>query len=166
MSAYPPPPVPSQAPPPPPAGHRYALSSTTPFPDVNSLPPTSFHDLGGSHQRVYVGSAIMGSSVHPCKIASHFNPPARVSYGGQELGHVGRYDLLPVDDRTMEWVQTSHGRIPPGRRPIEGGYEEGGQRLYHALTQMHGVWVPGKTGEHLVSPIFFFGPVRVFLKVF
>lgn len=49
----------------------------------------------------------------------------------------------------MEWVHTSAGRIPPGRRPVEGGYEEQGSKLYHAIGVISGVGVPGKTGEHL-----------------
>ena len=51
----------------------------------------------------------------------------------------------------MEWVQTKNGEIPPGRRPVEGGYESGGEKLYHALGNIDGVDVPGKTGTHLVS---------------
>jgi hypothetical protein len=49
----------------------------------------------------------------------------------------------------MEWVHTSHGRVPSGRRPVEGGYEESGQKLYHGLAVVNGVRVPGKAGEHL-----------------
>ena len=100
---------------------------------------------------VYIGSAIFERAVHPCKIVSAFNPPARVPWGGSEHEHRGRYDLLPFDPATMEWVPTSHGQIPPGRRPIEGGYEENGDKLYHALGVVQGVKVPGKAGVHLVS---------------
>jgi hypothetical protein len=51
----------------------------------------------------------------------------------------------------MEWVPTRDGEIPPGRRPVEGGYEANGKKLYHALGDIDGVDVPGKTGIHLVS---------------
>jgi hypothetical protein len=50
----------------------------------------------------------------------------------------------------MEWVPTSGGRLPQGRRPVEGGYEQNGGQLYHAYANIQGVNVPGKTGEHLV----------------
>lgn len=50
----------------------------------------------------------------------------------------------------MELVHTSGGRLPPGKRPVEGGYEEHGAKLYHAVAEIKGVKVPGKTGEHLV----------------
>jgi len=54
----------------------------------------------------------------------------------------------------MEWVRTSGGRIPSGRRPVEGGYEESGEKLYHAVGLVKGVKVPGKTGEHLYAVYF------------
>lgn len=57
----------------------------------------------------------------------------------------------------MEWVRTEGGRVPKGRRPVEGGYEEHGgvgRKLYHAVARVGGVMVPGKTGEHLVSCFF------------
>ena len=50
----------------------------------------------------------------------------------------------------MELIPASGVIIPPGRRPVEGGYEKG-FKLYHAVGQINGVRVPGKCGEHLVS---------------
>lgn len=102
---------------------------------------------------VYVGSAIFDDSVHPCKIAPSVHPPCRVPYGGTEHDHHGRYDLLPITP-DMEWIPTKNGEIPPGRRPVEGGYESGGQKLYHALGKIGEVDVPGKTGAHLVSAFY------------
>jgi len=49
----------------------------------------------------------------------------------------------------MEWVITREGQLPPGRRLVEGGYEENGEKLYHAAAIISGVEVPGKTGHHL-----------------
>lgn len=49
----------------------------------------------------------------------------------------------------MEFVPTSHGRVPSGRRPVEGGYEENGTKLYHGIANFNGIRIPGKTGEHL-----------------
>jgi hypothetical protein len=79
----------------------------------------------------------------------HLPNPCRVPYGSAEVEHIGRYDLLPFDPETMEWVRTSLGRIPRNRDPVAGGYEESGQSLYHAMGLVGGIWVPGKTGEHL-----------------
>ena len=105
-------------------------------------------------------------------------PACRVPYGGGEYEHTGRYDLLrkfllfhyPLihDPRNyltllnlisswpykaftqdMELIPASGGVLPPGRRPVEGGYENG-IKLYHAVGQIDGVRVPGKCGEHLV----------------
>ena len=59
--------------------------------------------------------------------------PCRVPFDGLELEHRGEYDPLPFDADTMEWVDTEYGRVHRGRRPVEGGYEDGDDKLYHAL---------------------------------
>lgn len=133
---------------PPSSGFRVPLSENAPFPTSQAAQPVA-HDADGVSP-IFMGSALMDRSVHPCKIAPALTPACRVPYGGQEMEHHGRYDLLPFDPNTMEWVHTSQGRIPQGRRPVEGGYEESGPKLYHALGVINGVKVPGKTGEHLV----------------
>jgi len=133
---------------PPPSGFRIPLSASTPFPASTRSGLAPCTDLD-PHQPVFIGSAILDRSVHPCKVAPHLHNPCRVPYGGTELEHTGRYDLLPFDPNTMEFIHASHGRIPSGRRPIEGGYEESGTKLYHAIGIIDGVRVPGKTGEHL-----------------
>jgi hypothetical protein len=191
---YPPPGAggpPRAAPPtlnaPPPSGYRIPLAPGQPFPQGAVGGPPPFRDLDGSP--VYIGSALFNGpdSVHPCKIVPQFDPPARVPYAGTEHGaylgdrvcekafmiagteHRGRYDLLPFVPEQMEWVRTSGGRIPPGRRPVEvwiwivscyrlftvtqGGYEDNGGHLFHAYVNIHGVDVPGKTGEHLVRTV-------------
>ena len=101
---------------------------------------------------VYLGSATLTDhSVHPCKIVPHIPYPCRVPYDGEELWHCGPYNFLAFDPETMEWVTTSRGRIPDGREPVQGGIEDNGEPLYHAIGVVHGVRVPGKTGVHLVS---------------
>lgn len=130
----------------PPQGRRYQTSTTAPFPSPSVVGPPPFADYGG--EPVYVGSAIFPNSVHPGKLVPSLEPPCRVPYGGGEYEHHGRYDLLPITPE-MEWVQTEHGLIPQGRRPVDGGYEEGGQRLYHAVAKISGIDVPGKTAPHL-----------------
>ena len=118
-----------------------------PFPTQQAGPPVVY-DADGQTP-VFIGSALFERAVHPCKIIPSFQPPARVAYGGGEHEHRGRFDLLPFNPNTMEWVPASHGQLPPGRRPVEGGYEENGEKLYHALAVVQGVRVPGKTGAHL-----------------
>ncbi|KAF4613880.1 hypothetical protein D9613_007536 [Agrocybe pediades] len=134
--------------PPPPSGYRIPLTTDAPFPGPEITLPPPFYDADGTSP-VFIGSALMEGSVHPCKIGPHLRPFAVVPYGGSEFGHHGRYDLLPFRHEQMEWVHTSHGRFPEGRRPVEGGYEEDGNKLYHAVAVINGVKVPGKTGEHL-----------------
>ena len=132
---------------PPSSGFRVPLITTGAFPDPQTLGQPPCNDADGSP--IYIGSALMGNSVHPCKIGRHLSPYVAVPYGGVEHGHHGRYDLLPYVPTQMEFVHTSHGKIPYGRRPIEGGYEDHGAKLYHAVASINGVRVPGKTGEHL-----------------
>jgi Protein of unknown function (DUF3421) len=140
---------PAYSPPaPPPSGFRLALSPSSPFPFARAGQPPC-HDLD-RHQPVFLGSALFDRSVHPCKIAPHLPNPCRVPFGGAEHEHTGRYDLLPFDPATMEFIRTAHGRVPAGRRPVEGGYEEHGPKLYHAVGVVQGLRVPGKTAEHLV----------------
>ncbi|KAM0787247.1 hypothetical protein ACM66B_006483 [Microbotryomycetes sp. NB124-2] len=113
--------------------------------NVASLGQAPFVDLDGSP--VYVVSALLegGKSVHPAK---YVRGQVMVSYGGAEFSHEGRFDVLPIT-QDMEWVSTAHGRIPKGRQPVEGGFEEDGAHLFHALTNIGEVPVPGKTGTHL-----------------
>lgn len=134
---------------PPPSGYRIALDGSSSFPKQAFTKDAPCLDTGGTAP-VFLGSAIFNNSVHPCKIVPHLTPHCRVPYGGSEVEHPGRYDLLPFDPETMEWVPSSLGRIPSHRRPVQGGYEENGARLYHALATVRDVKVPGKTGEHLV----------------
>lgn len=93
----------------------------------------------------------MGDSVHPCKICPARSPACIISYGGQEILHEGRYDLLIIDDELMEWVESVRKDVPPNRKGVEGGYEDHGVRLYHALGSKYGMTIPGKIGVHLVS---------------
>lgn len=142
---------------PPPSGIRIPLDTASSFfPSHDQLGPPVSYDADGVSP-IFLGSALMGNSVHPCKIGPHLSPAAHVPYGGAEYLHHGRYDLLPFVPQQMEWVRTSHGRIPNGRRAIEGGYEEHGGKLYHALGTVAGLKVPGKTGEHLDGANLSFG---------
>ncbi|KAB5596171.1 hypothetical protein CTheo_443 [Ceratobasidium theobromae] len=131
-------------------GHRIPCNTSQDIPEAVFNTHTDFTDLGG--QRVYVASALMENSVHPCKCAPHLEPPCRVPYGGAEHEHNGRYDILPIT-HDMEWVPCSNGGLPYGKTPVEGnppsrGYE-GDHPLYHAYAVIEGVKVPGKTGPHL-----------------
>ncbi|GAA5877816.1 hypothetical protein JCM16303_000248 [Sporobolomyces ruberrimus] len=129
----------------PPAGLRVPCSTTNPFPSSDLVGKAPFQDLDGS--LVYVASALLegGKSVHPCKVT---NGRCMISYGGGEHEHHGRYDILPITHE-MEWVSASYGQIPKGRRAVEGGFEENGSHLFHAVMNIDGIQVPGKTGPHL-----------------
>ena len=150
----------------PPSGYRIPLgmpavppsspsSSYPSFPGIEKTREAPFTDSDG-RSPVFIGSALMQDSVHPCKIVPSFrNEPCRVSYGGREIAHEGRYDLLPFVPALMEFVPTSNGHVPHGRMPVKGGFEQNGSELYHAVAVIDGVKVPGKTGIHLVRATFF-----------
>jgi hypothetical protein len=57
------------------------------------------------------------------------------------------YDLLPITE-DHEWVPASNGRIPEGRRPVDGGYRPI-ERLHHAYAVIDGCSVPGTASEEL-----------------
>ncbi|KAJ6474548.1 hypothetical protein DFH09DRAFT_1266584 [Mycena vulgaris] len=146
------------------SGHRLKFSTDSNLErhELERAGRAPFHDLDQSP--VYVGSAIFmhdgGSSpksVQPGKIAHHLHPPCQIAYGGRELGHHGRYEVLIIDESMMEWVHTSHGRVPEGRTPVDGGYEENHDKLYHAAARVNGIMVPGKTGHHLGAAHVSFG---------
>ena len=162
---------------PPPSGYRIPLgmpstsasasTSTAPtFPGIERTREAPFTDADGKSP-VFIGSALMQDSVHPCKIVPGLqNKACRVSYGGGEVAHEGRYDLLPFVPALMEFVPTSNGYVPDGRKPVKGGFEQNGTELYHAVAVVDGVKVPGKTGIHLVrarSYSFFFGQKFYFI---
>ncbi len=130
------------------SGFRIPLhSSSTTFPPQDLTGPPPCHDTDGAP--IYIGSAIFNKSVHPCKIRPHPPVICSVPFGGREIAHEGRYDLLPFDPDTMEFVRTSYGSIPDGRRPVEGGYEEDGTPLYHGVAMFNGIRIPGKTSFRL-----------------
>jgi len=149
---------------PPPSGYRiplgipepsssssssYPPSSPPSFPGIERTREAPFTDADGKSP-VFIGSALMQDSVHPCKIVPNMqNQACRVSYGGTEIAHEGRYDLLPFVPALMEFVPASNGHVPHGRKPVKGGFEQNGTELYHAVAVIDGVKVPGKAGIHL-----------------
>ncbi|KAF9071812.1 hypothetical protein BDP27DRAFT_1262045 [Rhodocollybia butyracea] len=147
---------------------RITFQESPSFPSQSITGPAPCFDLDGSP--VFFGSAhFPDSSIHPCKIAPALGPSScRVPYGGGERHHAGPYTLLPFDPETMELVPTSGGKIPEGRRPVEGGHEKDKNvKLYHAVANvtMLGkvVKVPGKTAPHLFGCNFAWGGAeRVF----
>ncbi|KAK0435972.1 hypothetical protein EV421DRAFT_1908255 [Armillaria borealis] len=121
-------------------GFRIPLVSTT-FPGVEDLTgPPLCYDTNG--HPIYIGSAIFKGAVLPCKIQPHLYFPCRIPFRGQEIIHKGCYDLLPFNPNTMEFIQTSGGYIPHGRRPVKGGHDQGGSPLYHIVVEVNGMRIP------------------------
>ncbi|KAK0472441.1 hypothetical protein IW261DRAFT_1570795 [Armillaria novae-zelandiae] len=130
------------------SGFRIPLhSSSAAFPMQDLTGPPPCHDTNGAP--IYIGSAIFRKSVHPCKIGPHLPVPCSVPFGGRKRAHKGRCDLLPFNPDTMEFVRTSHGCLPEGRKLIKGGYEEDGTPLFHGVAMHKGIRIPGKTSPYL-----------------
>lgn len=146
----------------PPAGHRIAC--TNKLPPIDQLGPAPFID---GQFPIYLASAIMANgSIQPCKCSPSLTPPTRVPFGGAEIEHAGRFDVLPVSS-DMQWVLANDGELPRGRRPVEGGFEAPSglnQHLYHALAVINRTQVPGKTGLHLRAAHFPYGGQEVVIK--
>ncbi|SJL14313.1 uncharacterized protein ARMOST_17769 [Armillaria ostoyae] len=128
------------------SGFRIPLDSSTTFPAEDLIGPPPCYDTNGAP--IYVGSAIFRKSVHPCKIEPHLRVPCSVPYLSGKIAHTGRYDLLPFNPDTMEFVRTSRGRFPAGRKLVRGGYDEDGSPLYHGVTVYNGIKIPGKALTH------------------
>ncbi|KIM33266.1 hypothetical protein M408DRAFT_152059 [Serendipita vermifera MAFF 305830] len=135
---------------PPLAGFRVNLTmGDSPFPDQNVTGPAPFVDLDGTP--VFVGSAVHGGSKQPCKINPTASWKCLFATSGTEVAPTKNYNLLLIDDTFMEWVPTSKGRVPPGRIAVDGGHEEDGGRLYHAVTHWNNLDIPGRAGEQHVG---------------
>ncbi|VDC06812.1 unnamed protein product [Peniophora sp. CBMAI 1063] len=131
---------------------------------LNLIANAPFVDADGSP--VMIGSALVDGAVHPCKITlsrlgdAGFSP-VRMAYRGSETVHFGVYEVLEVNEDTMEWVSARDGRLPRGRAPVEGGYDREGRRFYYAVTTIKGFGVPGKASEHDNAHFAYGGRVHV-----
>jgi len=63
----------------------------------------------------------------------------------------------------MEWVRTSHGRVPQDKLPVGGAREAHGPQLVHALAVLPGIGVKmvGKASAPLGGALIPFGGVEV-----
>jgi len=126
-------------------GHGSALPSQSQTLAAPSAGPPSVRPVNGVY---YFGSADLGGGhIRPSKIHSWSNRPAcRYGLNGREIAHPGAYTLLPYDANRMELIPAQCGEIPPGRRPVLGGYDEHGYPLYHCLVYC------GVTGDESEVP--------------
>ncbi|KAH7101012.1 hypothetical protein BKA62DRAFT_639283 [Auriculariales sp. MPI-PUGE-AT-0066] len=147
--------------------HAIKLAADQAFPKaaISGHPVTI--DYGG--QEMFLGLVPIDGGLHPCKVVKqfqaaftpHVQPPARYGYAGAENEWFEDYYLVPFDGSRMEWVSTSHGRPPPGKRPVEGGREADGSPLYHAIGEVDGVRTLGKVSVNLGGALFPFGGCEV-----
>jgi len=65
----------------------------------------------------------------------------------------------------MEWVHTSHGRVPVGKKPVGGAHESDSRgALYHALAKMpgHDDKMVGKANAHIRGALILLDGAEVF----
>ncbi|KAJ5116800.1 hypothetical protein N7456_001148 [Penicillium angulare] len=142
-------------------GVRIPLDASSSFPGQTVAHATHCTERDGSTP-VYFGSAIdFKGGVHPCKVAPSLEPYVRVGYAGKEYKHDGKYDLLPFVPELMALVPSYRGEVPEGRRPIPGGHESDGRKLYHAVAEVDGLLVPGKVAPHLLLEVAWIEKIHV-----
>jgi hypothetical protein len=136
-----------------PAGQRVARrtgESTVGRTDIKETGPPICLDGNGS--LLWMGSAMIGDAVIPCKVYHSYS--VFIPDGGREQMHDGHYDALVYDLDVMELVVASRGEIPTDKRPVQGGFDLEGRALYHAVgTVQLGAGtetrIPGRTGVHM-----------------
>jgi hypothetical protein len=137
---------------PPRSGFRRWVRDEEHFPD--SIEGPSFKDVDDTD--VYLGTCKSGSDRIPGKVRMEGRAASWPE--GDERGTSDEYDILPIDTDRMEWVPATNGRVPDGRDPVLGGWENSaGGTLYHAYGTVDGVDVPGKTNEDLGAAMLPFG---------
>lgn len=115
-----------------------------------------------SQPNVYFGSARYADTIRPCKIVRVVSPvdhlECYVVAGHTAILHNEYFDLLSYDASVYELVEAQSGVVPPGKRPVNGGYDQQGRALYHGIA-LHSesgrkYRVPGEVSEHTVSICF------------
>ncbi len=127
------------------SGFRIPLDSSTTFPAEDLTGPPPCYDINGDphlHRFCHL------QKIRPSMQDRTSSIPCLVPHHNREMAYMGRYDLLPFNPRTMEFVRTSYGSIPGGSRPVEGGYEEDMTPLYHGIAVVDGIRLPGTIRRH------------------
>jgi len=97
---------------------------------------------------LYVCRANHNGSTTPGKAGSHLHNGAVIGYGNKEVG-VGAYEVLVGDARSVRWVAVK-GKLKINdldARPVDGGKDSDGTRLFIARASIQGATHPGKVGE-------------------
>ena len=135
----------------------------------------TFLTQGRGHIRVtdlfvaqsFIGLAAFNGGLVPCKIVPKFMPrPVLLGWNGAEhtMGTDHPFFIALLDASTMEWVPARDGVMPEGRRPVQAGFENNGEPLYHAVALIDGARVSGKVGEHLGGALVPWGGQEHFRK--
>lgn len=89
-------------------------------------------------RKIFLGSALVVSeeshALEPCQVVvkNTASFSCLVQTDRPQKKHDGRFEIQPFDSRRMKWVAPFDGKVPPGRSPVQGGYDCS-EVLYHAL---------------------------------
>ncbi|TFK45348.1 hypothetical protein OE88DRAFT_1223907 [Heliocybe sulcata] len=116
----------------------YGRGSMPLYLDTSSLQPGQKY-LGppvaydADNNPVYLGVVELDGGMIPCKVNPALSPwPVRApGPNWQERRPQGRFILLPFDPSTMEWLPSTHGRVPPGKKAVEAGYSADRRTMYY-----------------------------------
>ncbi|TFK44555.1 carbohydrate-binding module family 12 protein [Crucibulum laeve] len=101
-------------------------------------------------QKFYICRAFFDGGVQVGKASPTLDKGAAIGYKHEEI-KIGTYEILLGDMRALRWVPAK-GKLSVselGHRPVEGGHESDGTRLYIAKAEHKGVQYPGKASEQL-----------------
>ena len=135
-----------------------SLSVDDVFPPFKvALFPVSFDRYGTP---LYFARAILEDGIFmPCTVRVDENGRVECYYAHnrREIRHGSTYDLVPFDQETMELLKVWPEDLEEGElpfKPVEGGMDENGNPLWHAIGEIAGVRTPGYAGKHLVRTMF------------
>ncbi|RKP09335.1 hypothetical protein THASP1DRAFT_28859 [Thamnocephalis sphaerospora] len=102
---------------------------------------------------LYVGRGEHKGGMHVGKVSPQHGG-LLISYGTKEI-KLKRYEVLTGDASQLRWVVCHGQAMPDGWVPVEGGWEEDGQKLFVAKVQHAGGLHVGKAGPHLYNGVSF-----------
>jgi len=131
---------------------RAALATSGPvsweFVSGKSIPRNAIAGGRESGGTLYVCRGNHNGSTTPGKAGAHLHTGAVIGYGNKEVG-LGGYEVLVGDARSVRWVSVQ-GKLKIkdlDARPVDGGKDSDGTRLFIARANIQGATHPGKVGE-------------------
>jgi hypothetical protein len=100
--------------------------------------------VGGheNNQKLYIIRAFHEGGLHIGKAAGHINDGGcSFAWGGQEIGHVTKFEVLVGDENAVRWIHHAENDGPvkvEGWQPVEGGKETDGRFIFVSQVRYQG----------------------------